>query len=569
MIHATFGPTGRLGYTSASKFRSLCLLGIRMFPVTVGSTISIKMFRAVTALALILLFSACTTTARESVFPIQFSKADTPVKNIITDFPYDQGEGCQLTSAEDFNFEYPITLDLWDRVREGFVLNRDINKRIQVELNWYIRHPSYIDRVTTRGQRYLFHAVEELEARNMPLEFALLPIVESAYDPFAYSHGRASGMWQIIPGTGKMLGLKQNWWYDGRRDITASTNAALTYLERLHRQFDGDWLLALAAYNSGAGNVSRAIRKNRKKGLPTDYWSLDLPKETEAYVPRLLALSSIFAEPHVHDVDLAPIANEPTFEVVDVGSQIDLAQAAAMAGLSMREFYLYNPGFNRWATDPDGPHQLLIPIDAAPTFKAALAALPADQRVTWERYTIKNGDALSTIATRYSTTVDLLQSINQLQGHSIRAGKTLLVPRASKETQHYVLSASQRLAATQQKGKGKREVYVVKAGDSFWEIGKKLGVPSGQLAKWNGLAPRDPIRPGQKLVVWRKGKSSTTNTTRKVAYKVRKGDSLARIADKFDIRIADIVNWNKVNPKNYLQPGDFLTLFVDVTNVTH
>lgn len=485
---------------------------------------------------------------------------------------YDSLPLCQVNGSDLEDFVLPYQVNLWDRLREGFHIDVPTNKRIQQEVNWYAKHPSYMARVSERGSRYLYYIVGELEKRNMPLELALLPIVESAFDPFAYSHGRASGMWQVIPGTGKMLGLKQNWWYDGRRDVVASTDAALDYLEQLHKQMDGDWLLALASYNSGAGNVSRAIRKNRKKGLPIDYWSLDLPKETEAYVPRLMAIKSLVANPEHYGVTLFDVPNTPFFEIVETQSQIDLAQAATLAELQMDDFYALNPAYNRWATDPDGPHTLLLPVDKAENFRLKLAQIPADQRVTWDRYTIKSGDSLSTIAAKYNTTTESLQAINDIHGVSIRAGKTLLVPLASANANHYTYSLNQRIQRKQSQGNGNKINYKVKSGDSLWTIGRRYKVSTAQIAKWNGMAPSDPIRPGQILAVWtRKPNSSssnkTSNTVRKLAYKVRKGDSLARIASKFNVRINDILQWNKVNPKHYIQPGDHLTLFVDVTRI--
>ena len=477
---------------------------------------------------------------------------------------------CQIRGTELEEFELPNKVDLWQRIRAGFQLPPISNQRVQQELDWYAKHPSYMSRVSERGSKYLYYIVEELDKRGMPMELALLPIVESAFDPFAYSHGRASGMWQVIPGTGKMLGLKQNWWYDGRRDIVASTDAALDYLEQLHKRFDNDWLLALASYNSGGGNVNKAIRKNKKRHKGLDYWSLDLPKETEAYVPRLLAIKALVETPDIYSVQLHPVPNEPYFTAIDVGSQIDLAQAAELADMSMDEFYSLNPGFNQWATDPDGPHTLILPQLKADTFHQRLAATPEAQRVTWHRYVIQPGDALTTIAKKYKTTVDSLQAINDLHGTNIRAGKTLLVPMASADAQFYTYSLPQRVKRKQAKGQGHKLQYVVQSGDSLWTIGRRYKVSSAQIASWNAMAPTDPIRPGQKLVIWNKLTTKTTDSsavTRKVAYQVRSGDSLARIADKFNLRVGDILQWNQVNPKKYLQPGDRLTLFVDVTNV--
>lgn len=461
---------------------------------------------------------------------------------------------------------------LWDRIRAGYQLEIPQDKRIDQERNWYGKHQSYLDRVTDRGERYLYYIVGELERRNMPMEFALLPIVESAFDPFAYSHVTASGMWQFMPRTGRSLGLKQNWWYDGRRDVVLSTNAALTYLEKLHKHFDGDWLLAMAAYNSGIGNVSRAIKRNEKAGKPTDFWNLKLPRETQAYVPRLLAISQLIGAPEDYGLTLRPIPNQPYFEAVEVGSQIDLAQAAELAEIDMDELYQLNPAFNRWATDPTGPHTLLVPYASADSFKEKLAGIPPGKRITWDRYTIASGDSLSTIAAKYKVSVDSLKSINGLRNNNIRAGKTLLVPIAAKKDEHYTQSIVQRIQTRQSSGgKGGNSTkveHIVQSGDSFWSIGKKYGVTPSKVAHWNNLAPADLIKPGQTLVIWTKAEASTASNNaviRKLSYKVRRGDSLHRIADKFKINVSDILQWNQVDTKSYLQPGDTLTLFVDVT----
>jgi membrane-bound lytic murein transglycosylase D len=435
-------------------------------------------------------------------------------------------------------------------------------------------------RVSERAEKYLFHIVEQMEANNIPMEIALLPIVESAFDPFAYSHGRASGMWQFVPSTGRQYGLKQNWWYDGRRDVVASTGAAIKFLSYLHRRFDGDWLLALAAYNSGEGNVSKAIRRNRKAGKPTDFWSLKLPRETQAYVPQLLALSRVVLKPDTHKVKLEPIPNKAWFTQVDIHSQIDLAQAARLADMELNELYKYNPAFNRWATDPDGPHQLLIPNTHLDTFVENLKAMPTDQRIGWKRYTIKSGDSLIRIAKKFNTSVSALQSANQMKGNKIRQGKTLMIPVATEPARYYAYSADQRLKRKQDKpasSKNSHKInYRVKSGDSFWKISRQHNVSVSKLSKWNGMAPKDPLKVGQKLVIWTNktlsesrlkeaGKSLDKGIIRKLAYNVRRGDSLARIAGKFNLSVNDIMRWNPVKKDSYIHPGQSLTLFVDVT----
>ncbi|SMF38792.1 membrane-bound lytic murein transglycosylase D [Alteromonadaceae bacterium Bs31] len=470
----------------------------------------------------------------------------------------------------------PVDIDVWQRIRNGYSLDHDINRRVRQQLDWYAKHPEYINRVAKRGERYLYHIVEEIEKRDMPMELALLPIVESAFDPFAYSHGRASGMWQFIPGTGKMMGLKQDWWYDGRRDVVASTDAALRYLQSLNKRFDGDWMHALASYNSGSGNVSKAMRKNRKRGKETDFWNLDLPRETEAYVPKLIALAILIKDPEVYGLDLYSVPNEPYFTVVDTGGQIDLAQAAKLADIDMDALYALNPAYNRWATDPDGPHRLLVPVDKAVNFKHNLAQLPPEQRVTWQRYTIREGDNLSTIATDHNISVSSLKSINNIRGTFIRAGKILMVPVATADTAHYSQSADQRLSQRRSQSaktaKGNRVDHKVAQGESLWSIAQRYKVSTKKIARWNNMAPKDPIHPGQSLAIWTSTAQTQANAVdtskpviRKVSYKVRKGDSLHRIADKFQLGVNDILRWNQINTSKYLQPGQSLTLFVDVT----
>ena len=479
-----------------------------------------------------------------------------------------------ISLSEDKN----VSDDLWQRIREQLFFNVEQNRRVVVQRNWYAKNQRYLDRVAKRAKPYLHFIVKELEAANMPLELALLPIVESAFDPFAYSHGRASGMWQFVPGTGTRFGMKQNWWYDGRRDVIASTKGAIKYLAYLNKYFDGDWLLALAAYNSGEGRVRRAMKSNARKNIPTDFWSLDLPKETRAYVPKLLALADIIKKPADFNVKLLEIENKSVISPVDIGSQIDLAKAAELAQLTLEELQHLNPGYNRWATDPKGPHYLVIPNHKIERFKAGLNKLSKKDRLAWQRYKIKNGDNLGKIAQKFNTNVSVIKQVNNIRGTQIRAGKHLLIPVASKSLDAYILSSDQRLAKKQNTPSGsKKIVHTVKSGDNFWDLSRRYGVNYRQLAKWNGMAPRDTLKLGQNLVIWKKEKvaqsSSSTKSTpneqaimRNITYKVRRGDSFARIADKFKVTIKDIERWNRLNRKKYLQPGQMLKLSVDVTN---
>ncbi|VAW73775.1 Membrane-bound lytic murein transglycosylase D [hydrothermal vent metagenome] len=468
----------------------------------------------------------------------------------------------------------PPPTDLWQAMREHFgLLPQTDNPRIRVQRDWYIKHPRYMDRVTERASRYAWHIHQALAERDMPAEIALLPIVESAYDPFAYSHGRAAGLWQFIPGTGKHFKLAQNWWYDGRRDVVDSTRAALDYLQYLHKRFDSDWLLALAAYNSGEGTVSRAIRRNRKLGKLTNFWALKLPGETRAYVPKLIALAQLVDHPETYAIELANLPNQAYFQIVDIGGQIDLAVAADLAGIELDALYRLNPGFNQWATTPDGPHRLLIPVNSAATFRQAIAQLPPEKRVQWNRHKVKTGETLSHIAKHYHTSTEVLQAANQINGTSIRAGKHLMVPVSSQSQDAYKLSAGQRLSRKQNTSrKGFKTRHVVANGDTLWDLSREYKVGLRSLAAWNGMAPGDPLRIGQTLVVWTKqGNNKSLHPgarARPVYYTVRKGDSLSRIAGRFKVSVKSLRRWNGLPSNKYLHPGQRLKLYVDVTRQT-
>ncbi len=465
-------------------------------------------------------------------------------------------------------------IDLLTSLRFNFTINEPLTRRTELERNWYVRNPDYLERVFKRGQRYLPYIVAELKRRDMPMELALLPIVESAFDPFAYSHGRAAGLWQMIPGTARRFGIEQNWWYDGRRDIVDSTHAALDYLEYLYKFNEGDWLRAIASYNSGEGNVRRSVKRNRKAGKPDDFWNLKLPRETSMYVPKLLALVDIVKDPAQFGLTLPTITDTPQFTVKEIGSQLDLALAAELAGTDVDTIYAYNPGYNRWATDPKGPHRLVLPVDVAEAFETALADVPVNERIRWKRHKVGNGETIGGIALKYSTTVASIREANQLRGNTIRAGHHLLIPVATKPLAAYSKSADARLAKKQNRErKGSRVEHIVASGESFWTISQRYKVGTRQLAAWNGMAPGDTLPVGRKLVVWTdveelprtSPNAALGNMTRKLRYKVRNGDSLYVIASRFRVSINDIARWNKLDKNKILRPGQTLTMYVDVT----
>jgi peptidoglycan lytic transglycosylase D len=458
--------------------------------------------------------------------------------------------------------------DLFDRLRAGFALGEVQEPAIDQQLAWFEHNPDYLERVFQRGQRYLYHVVTEVEARGMPLEFALLPVVESAYEPFAYSGSRAAGMWQFIPDTGRRFGLKQNWWYDGRRDVIESTRAALDYMQALHDQFDGDWLLAIAAYNVGENSVQRELDYNRAHGKPADFWHLKLPAETRAYVPKLLALKRLMAEPERYGLEFAAIPNEPYFAVIDTNSQIDLKIAAQLANAGYDELVALNPGYNRWATDPEGPHRMLVPIDNADGFEAALQTLAPEDRVRFAVHEVTRRETLATIAKQYGVSVTVITKINDLKGGKVTAGESLKIPEISGQLPDKVLLAASRVDRPQSdRGRRQRQlVYRVRAGETLSSIARRQGIPVSTLAQLNNLGTGDPLVKGQRLVIRasaRRYRDEGGASGRRVLYIVRRGDTVYSISRQYQVSVSKLKSWNGLNQHHQIRAGQRLVMYVD------
>ena len=323
--------------------------------------------------------------------------------------------------------------DIWTRMRHGFDFPPVDPDRVRTYIDEYTSYPFLLEQILQRGEPYLFHILTRLEQDGLPAELALLPVVESAFDPFATSPAGAAGIWQFMPDTAAYVGLNQDWWYDGRRDIVASTNAALEYLDQLHKRFNNDWLLALAAYNAGSARVGRAVRKNREAGKPDDFWHLALPAETRSYVPKLIALRMIIENPNDYNISLPVLSDSRYFSAVEIRGQIELKVAAQLAGVSLATMQRLNPGYDRSITPPGTPNTLLFPRSVAQVFCERIAQLPDDQRVKSIRHRIRTGDSLSTIAQQYRTTVAELRRVNRLKGSKIVTGNYLIVPIGGQE----------------------------------------------------------------------------------------------------------------------------------------
>jgi len=329
------------------------------------------------------------------------------------------------------------------------------------------------------------------------MELALLPAIESAYKSNAVSRSKAAGLWQFIPSTGKSFGLTQDWWYDGRRDVLLSTNAALDYLTQLNELFDGDWFLALAAYNAGQGTVGKAIRKNKRKGKKTTYEHLSLRSETRRYVPKLIALKKIILNPHLYDFNPPVIKNQPHFTVLPISGQIDLRKFSEESNIDYDALRNLNAGFLRWASAPNAPQRLLIPTNNGYQLSAAQSAARKTVKIDYQRHTIARGDTLIGIARRYGVSVQALKTNNNLRSSSIRAGKTLLIPTNGSRQ-----ASVTQVSSTQHSNRSKQITHKVKRGDTLWGIARRYNVHVKELLAWNKLSKNDILSLNQALVLF-------------------------------------------------------------------
>lgn len=451
--------------------------------------------KAIILLASVLLMMGCQASRHDAAVPEQhaqsLSSAGQSENDKFTDrllSPRWQDDGTALTQDQD----------LWNYIRDGLKMEVPENPRIREQKQKYLRNKSYLHDVTLRAEPYMYWIVEQIKQRKMPMELVLLPIVESAFNPHATSAANAAGIWQIVPSTGRNYGLKQNQWYDGRRDIVASTRAVLDMMERLNKMFDGDWLLTIAAYNSGEGRVLKAIKQNKARGKPTDFWHLSLPRETTLYVPKMLALQDILKNNKRYGVRL-PAPNESrALARVEVGQQIELTQAAEMAGLPVAKLKNYNTGYKRGATAPNGPHYIMVPKANVAQLRSSLASgdiaavqptrLAANSAST-KSYTVRNGDTLSGIASRMGVSVKALQRANNLRGNTIKPGQTLTFGNS--------------VAGSELADNGNSITYKVRKGDSLASIARRHGVDIKDVKRWNSvLSDSSSIQPGDKITLF-------------------------------------------------------------------
>ncbi|MDR0805609.1 MAG: LysM peptidoglycan-binding domain-containing protein [Enterobacteriaceae bacterium] len=455
--------------------------------------------------------------------------------------------------------------NLWLAVSDELNMQIPENNRVREQKEFYFNKKNYLQTVTVRAEPYMYWIISQIKERKLPMELALLPIVESSFDPNATSSAAAAGLWQIIPTTGSNAGLRQDQWYDGRRDVTESTTAALDILERLYGMFGGDWLLTIAAYNCGEGCIQRAIDNNIAKGRPIDYWSLDLPTETMQYVPKLLALSDMVKNSNRYGLYLPNSNLNHALTRIEVGQQIELTQAAKMADIPLQKLKTYNAGYKYNVTAPNGPHTITLPINNAKKLEASLNRGETNL-VNWGQHRVVQGETVEILARRYGISVQSIQQANAMTA-PIVAGQTITLPLSSE----YLAQLSTQQTQMAQAGNSSSGVkntatkYTVRASDTLASIAKRNNVKVSDIQKWNTLTKNSKLKVGQTLQIASNtsaGNKSSKNSKSSITYRVRKGDTIANIAKRHNVDISDVLKWNaKLAKLHSLKPGDTLTLY--------
>ena len=520
-------------------------------------------FRVTAALVFLLLAGCATTgsgttdpaeTATDLAVPSQPRTAETIDEHLYIP---------KLETLPDSDPAGHVHENAWERLTHSFVLPECSDREANMKwAEWYAARPDYMGRIFKRAQPWIHYIADELERRDMPGELALLPIVESAYDPFAYSSGRALGPWQFISATGRRYGLKQNWWYDGRRDVWASTDAALRYLNDMALMFDGDWLLALAGYNSGENRVLRQMKKNEAAGKPVDFWNLKLPAETRGYVPKLLGLTCLFKYAEQFDFTFPDTPDQPVITAVDLGKQADLVLVSQAADVPIDVLFSLNPGFNRWATAPDGPYRVVLPLDRAAAFQENLALLDDSALMRWDQVVVESGDSLSAISSRHNVPVSVLRSSNNIRGDMIHPGQKLRLPRDDQMQADPLYTQAAMELQRLQSGliAADRVTHRVRSGESLSVIARRYNVSVKDLQRWNNIGDPRKLRAGRNLTVFYTPAAQQAPSGGTVQYVVQRGDSLWSIARKYKVKVSDLQAWNELGGSSNIKPGQSIRI---------
>ena len=432
---------------------------------------------------------------------------------------------------------------LWPKMTKNLALiNQENINFSQANIHWLMKRKHYFTKLTENASPYIFYIYQQTQLRHMPAEIALLPMVESAYNPFLYSAAGATGLWQLMPGTASGFGLAINWWFDGRRDIIESTRASLDYLTYLHDYFN-NWLLAIAAYDCGEGTVQEAIRYNKKRHLSTDFWALPLPQETKAYIPRLIAFAYLIKNAPQLNIPLYPVPNHSTFTILTLHKQLQLNKIATMSNLTEKDIRFLNPGYRRWATPPVKSYHILLPTGHIQQFEKALANISNEPTIKWQHHVVKSGENLLGIAEKYHTHVKTIMKVNHLSNSFIKNNQELLIPLTNNVViQHYGSSNHASIAEDNLPGPVKT-IHTVQQHDTLESIAKDYHVKVSEILFWNKFTTHN-IKPKQHIIIWRSHHHYTNRRT--FNYRVKSGDSISVISHKFHIPAKDIISINNL-----------------------
>ena len=446
---------------------------------------------------------------------------------------------------------------VWDKMVSGFCLDTIYSQRVNKEIEWFVNNKAFLYRSITRAKPFLYHILKELERNNLPFELALLPIVESGYQPYAYSPSKAAGIWQFIPPTAKEYGLSRNWWYDGRRDIMQSTKAAAHFLKDMHRHFDKDWLLAIASYNTGAGKVGRSIKKSKVLNGKPSFWDLNLPRETEVYVPKLLALRDIISNPSSYGIKLPNIKNKPYVNLVNIEYPIDFYTFSILSNVSEKELYALNPGFSTWYFLPSFQDRIFLPSSKIKEFKKRYKEV-TKFIFSKKAHLIVKGDSLSRISRKYNVSIKAIKKVNNLKSDVIILGKKLKLPKntALSDVDSIKIDGKKYIISQ----KSFKYNHIVKRYDNWYKIARMYNVSLSKLLKWNKATKKTSLKVSNKVIIMMQTPILSLTNEVKLRYVVNNGDTTAIVSTGFGISKKKLMETNQIKNSKYLTAGKSLKI---------
>ena len=466
--------------------------------------------------------------------------------------------GCQLASlipADLYQEPEPMIAiksdaiyeSVWDRIAlNSTIQNQVLDEETLKYLNAYLASPEQLNKLLVKGEYFIFFVLEQLEKYDLPPELALLPYIESNYDPFSISTSGAMGLWQFMPATARIYGLEDTWWYEQRHDPLISTKAAVRYLAYLHNRFGKDLTYTLSAYNGGPTLLEKQIKLNRRTGKAVDYKSLRLPKQTKAYVPKFKAIVELIINAKRYDIQLPKFPNRSVLGQIILDGQIEIFAFSEFSDLKPEFIYKLNAGFTKWASPPGKTTTFNIPIEFVELLNKKKGEFTQANQINWVTHKVSEGDSLWKIADQYDTEVLVLKTVNYLQSNLLNLNQQLLIPLSNSRNQTFI----------------PYQAHIISEGDTLWSLGIKYGISPTEIAKNNGLKINSDLRIGKQLNIGNKNIYRTINSKKRtILYSVKQGDSLYRIADIFNIQIKDIIELNAISD-NEIKPGQVLKIII-------